>query len=286
MIEQGRFALNRSVYPRLNIEGFFELAARLGIHKVELRNDHPAGILDRLSPQEVRSLATKNGLQIITINALQNFNNASQLPELLSELKELLQVAAAIKGEAIILCPSHSRPDPRSRELIFQETVGALKVFRPYFEESRVLGYLEPIGLTDCSLRSLVDAMNAIRESGGTCYKIVFDTFHHFTGPDTAATVEKEYDVSYTGLVHVSGVTSHASPDQYTDDARVMLSPEDRIGNVEKVALLEKLGYCGNISFEPFSREVHELDVRGIEEAIRRSISIIQNITDHPAPKK
>jgi 2-keto-myo-inositol isomerase len=283
MIEQGRFSLNRIVYPRLDIAGFFELASRLGIRKVELRNDIPGGILDGQSPEQVRTLAKKNSVKIITINALQNFNNASQLPELLGELTELLKVAVSVECEAVILCPSNSKSDRRSREQILEETVGALKTFRPYFEESGLFGYLEPLGFMNCSLRSLADAMNAIRESRGKNYKIVYDTFHHFIGPDTAATIEKGYDVSYTGLVHVSGVTSQVSPDQYTDDVRVMLGPEDRIGNIKQIALLDKLGYRGNISFEPFSKEVHELDIRGIEETIRQSVKFIQNMADRPA---
>jgi 2-keto-myo-inositol isomerase len=192
------------------------------------------------------------------------------------ELEELLKIAVSIECEAIILCPSHSQADARSHDIVFQETVDALKAFRPQFEASGVLGYVEPIGLRDCSLRSLTEAVRAIRESGGRSYRIVYDTFHRFTGPDTAESVEKEYDVSYTGLVHVSGVSRRVSSDRFTDDLREMLGAEDMIGNVEQIALLEKLGYRGNISFEPFSPEVHQLDLGGIERAIRQSVEILQ----------
>ncbi len=276
MIAQDRFALNRSVYPRLDIAGFFELASRLGIRKVELRNDLPGGILDGRSAKEVSSLAKTHSIQVVTINALQNFNSAARLPALRRELDELLKVAASIECEAIILCPRHSQADGRSHDIVFKETVEALKAFRTQFEASGVLGYVEPIGLEDCSLRSLPEAVRAIRESGGACYRIVYDTFHRFTGPDTAEIVEKEYDVSYTGLVHVSGVSRRPSGDRYTDDLREMLGAEDAIGNVEQIALLEKRGYRGNISFEPFSPAVHALDVAGIEKAIRQSVQILQ----------
>lgn len=280
MIAQDRFALNRSVYPRLDIAEFFALASSLGIHKVELRNDLPGGILDGRTPREVSSLAKSNRIKIITINALQSFNSAARLPALRLELKELLEIATSIECEAIILCPTHSQADSRSRDVVFQQTVDALKAFRPQFEASGVLGCVEPIGLADCSLRSLIEAVRAIRESEGTSYRIVYDTFHSYTGPDTAEIVEKDYDVSLTGLVHVSGVSRRRSSARYTDDLREMLGAEDAIGNVEQITRLEKLGYRGNISFEPFSPEVHRLDREGIEKAIRQSVGILQGCGD------
>jgi len=212
MIAQDRFALNRSVYPGPDIAGFFELASQLDIRKVELRNDHPGGILDGRSPTQVDSLARAHRVRVITINALQDFNVGARLPALRLELEGLLEVAASIACEAIILCPSHSLADGRSRDIAFRETVDALKAFRPLFEASGVKGYVEPIGMKDCSLRSIIEATRAIRESGGGCFRTVYDTFHHFTGPDTDETIEKKYDVAFAGLVHVSGVSRANTP--------------------------------------------------------------------------
>jgi 2-keto-myo-inositol isomerase len=283
MIQQDRFALNRSVYPHLDVAEFFALASRLGIHKVELRNDIPGGVLNGRSPEELMALAKKHGIKIIAINSVENFNVASHLPDLLRQLPELLKVATSIQADALLLCPSHSESDRRSRAQIAEETVGALKALRPYFEESKVFGYVEPIGFKECSMRSLLDAMKAIRESGRTCYKITYDTFHHVTGPDTRATIEKEYDVSCTGLVHASGVTGPTPPDQYTDGMRAMPGPGDKIDNVGQISLLEKLGYRGDISFETFSPELHKLDVRSLEDTIRKSVQYLQKMTDGPA---
>jgi 2-keto-myo-inositol isomerase len=279
MIDQNRFALNRSVYPRLDLAGFFELASRVGIQKVELRNDLSTGIIDTHSAEEVRSLEQKFNIRTITINRLPEFNAASPPPQLFAELKALLNLAVAISCDAIILVPTRSNSDTRSREQVFQDTVKALKNFRPFFEQSGVFGYIETLGFSDCSLRSLVDAMMAIRESGGTHYKVTYDTFHHYLGPDTPASIQQAFDVSYLGLVHVSGVTHDAPPGQLTDSHRVMVDAGDKLGNIRQLALLEKLGYRGNISFEPFAREIQELDLHRVEEVIRESLAFIQNMT-------
>jgi len=279
MIELDRFGLNRSAFPRIDIKGFFRLASRVGIHKVELRNDLTTGIIDSLSPQQAKDLAQKYSVRVITINRLPDFNAASLPEEFFRDLKDLLKLAVAINCEAIILVPTRSTSDPRGREQVFQDTVKALKMLRPYFEGSGVFGYIETLGFADCSIRSVVDAMNAIRESGSTRYKIVYDTFHHFIGPDTAATLARTFDTSHTALVHISGVTVDAPPAQYNDGHRVMVGPGDKLDNIGQLALLDKLGYRGNVSFEPFSREIQEMDLARAEQMIRESIKFVQNGT-------
>ncbi|VFS62524.1 Predicted sugar epimerase [Raoultella planticola] len=70
-----RFCLNRKIAPSLSIEAFFRLVNSLGLNKVELRNDLPAGkVTDDLSHQQVRELADRYHIEILTINAVYPFN--------------------------------------------------------------------------------------------------------------------------------------------------------------------------------------------------------------------
>jgi 2-keto-myo-inositol isomerase len=74
-IEISRFCINRKIAPNLSIERFFSLVQRLGLNKVELRNDMPGGkVTDNLSHAQVADLADKYGLEILTINAVYPFN--------------------------------------------------------------------------------------------------------------------------------------------------------------------------------------------------------------------
>lgn len=271
MVKLEQIALNRAVYPRVGLDSFFALCAGLGIRKVELRNDLAGGVLDGLSAERVKELRDRYGMRIVTVNALQNFNLAAELGQRRAELEELLRVSRSVGAEAVILCPTHFPGDRRPPEQAFRETVAALRAFRPYFEASGLAGLVEPIGLKDCSLRSLVEAVRAIRESGGG-YRIVYDTFHHATGPESDQAVREDYDVSYTGLVHLSGVESRAPLAQLDDEARVLLTDGDRIGNLEQVRLLDGLGYRGDYSFEPFAPEVHGMSLPAIKEAVRESV--------------
>lgn len=276
MMERSRFSLNRIIYPDLNLEDFFKFTADLGLNKVELRNDLPGkGVIDTYSPEEIKDLLKKYGIEILTINALQKFNLGEVLQQAIKELKELINLSLSIGCKAIVLCPNNEVNDRRNSKEFFKETVGALKSFAPLFEESNLLGYVEPLGFKESSLCSLVTAMNAIKEAGCPNYKIVHDTFHHYIGPDTFDIIENKYNLSYTGLVHISGVESVIPTEQYRDNHRILVSVQDRLKSKEQIELLIKLGYNGDISLEPFAKEVQKMEREEIKSAIDKSIGYI-----------
>ena len=276
MIKRSRISLNRIIYPNLELEDFYKFTKDLGLNKIELRNNLPGGkIIDGYTPGQLKELSKKYGVEILTINALQKFNLAAILPEAIKELKKLINLSLSIGCKAIVLCPNNDVNDKRNSEEIFKETVKALKSFGPLFKDSGLWGYLEPLGFEECSLRSIVTAMKAIQESGYTVYKIVHDTFHHHIGPDTFDTIENDYDISYTGLVHISGVECNIPVEKYRDNHRVLVTEQDRLQTKEQMALLLKLGYKGNISFEPFSETIQEMEIEKIKSAINNSIEYI-----------
>ena len=276
MIKRSRIGLNRIIYPKLKLEDFHKFTKDLGLNKIELRNDLPGGkIIDGYTPGQLKELSKKYGVEILTINALQKFNLAEILPETIKELKKLINLSLSIGCKAIVLCPNNDVNDKRNSEEIFEETVKALKSFGPLFKDSGLWGYLEPLGFEECSLRSIVTVMKAIQESGYTVYKIVHDTFHHHIGPDTFEIIKNDYDISYTRLVHISGVECNIPVEKYRDNHRVLVTEQDRLQTKEQIALLLKLGYKGDISFEPFSKTIQEMEVEKIKSAINNSIEYI-----------
>jgi 2-keto-myo-inositol isomerase len=276
VIKRSKISLNRIIYPKLKLEDFFKFTKDLGLNKIELRNDLPGGkIIDDYTPEQLKELSKKYGVEVLTINALQKFNLAAILSENIKELEKLINLSLSISCKAIVLCPNNDVDDKRGSEEIFEETVKALKSFGPLFQDSGMQGYLEPLGFEECSLRSIVTAMKAIQESGYPVYKIVHDTFHHHLGPDTFDTIENNYDISYTGLVHISGVECNIPVEEYRDNHRVLVTAQDRLQTKEQIELLLKLGYAGNISFEPFSQKVQEMEIGKIKSAIDNSIEYV-----------
>lgn len=276
MIDIERFAINRIAAPSLTLAQFYDLVAELGLRKVELRNDLGAGdIIDGLKSAEAAALASSRGIEVISINALQQFNLASMRAKASGELERLLELAAAIGCTSIVLCPNNDSADARSPALRAAETIDALAAFGPLFEQAGILGYIEPLGFAISSLASLVLAQEAIRKSGFSCYRVVHDTFHHYIGPEDQTILGGVYDVKSTGLVHVSGVEVDIPTDDYRDEHRVLAGPADRMKSREQMLRLDELGYSGDYSSEPFSPAVQRLGRQALVAAFRTSLAYL-----------
>ena len=276
MLSKSQIGLNRIIYPRVGIDEFFALTAELGLHKVELRNDLPGKqIIDGLSPERVRELAATYGIEILTINALQKFNLPEHRPEAALELKSLIDLALSIDCRAVVLCPNNDPGDSRSGDQALRDTIDSLREFRPLFEDSGVLGYVEPLGFSESSLDSVFAAAGAIGEAGSDCFRIVYDTFHHYLGPDEGQRLIEEFEVSLLGIVHASGVEEDLAREDMKDEHRVLITDRDRMGNIEQIERLTSMGYRGNVSLEPFSTQVQDMEKKDFLKAAARCIEVL-----------
>ncbi len=274
MLNKSRFCLNRIICPSLGLESFFQLTREIGLNKVELRNDLPGGkILDDYSPEEVYAMTDRMGIQVITINAIQQFNLAPVRDRVYEDVIATIETARAIGCQGIVLCPNNDVQDSRVPEEFYQDTVTALKKLAILFKESGIIGLVEPLGFEECSLRSKDTAVKAIQEAADNGYQLVHDTFHHYLGPDD------NVQASYSGLVHISGVEADITDKQIRDSHRVLVGPADKLKNLEQIKTLLDRGYEGDFSFEPFSDEVHQMNIEEVKSAIDESIEfIIENI--------
>lgn len=245
------FALNHMSAPGLGVSDFFALVRELGIDRVEIRNDLASNaILDGTPAAEIRVSAEKAGLDIISINALQRFNEWTQERE--DEARFLIGYARECGARALVLVPVNDGSGRADGERQGNLRV-ALRALRPILEENGVIGLVEPLGFQICSLRAKREAVDAIDAvDGGNVFQIVHDTFHHVLAG------ESDIFPAHTGLVHVSGVTDKAvGIDDMLDPHRVLVGPGDRLDNIGQIRELRAAGYNGAFSFEPFAPAVH-----------------------------
>jgi 2-keto-myo-inositol isomerase len=276
VIDKQRVGLNRVISPSLSLADFYGLASSLGIGKVEIRNDLGGkDPIDGLAAGEASRLAADHGVEVLSINALQQFNLAAVRRKATAELEALLELAQAIGCPAVVLCPNNDSVDARTPPERLAETVDALAAFGPLFRDAGVLGYLEPLGFGISSLASLAVAQEAIEKSGQACYRVVYDTFHHHIGPDDAGILGKGYDIATTGLVHISGVEARIARDAFRDEHRVLVGPGDTMKSKEQMATLDQLGYRGSFSFEAFSPAIQKLGKADLASALRNSLDYV-----------
>ncbi|WFL67219.1 TIM barrel protein [Pantoea sp. X85] len=268
-IDPTRFCINRKIAPKLTLEAFFQLVQRLGLSKVELRNDMQSGkVTDDLSAAQLRALADKYHIEIVTINALYPFNRADE--SLLAKADALLQEAQAIGAKALVMCPLNE-----GIEISPQQTLEALQVLAPRFEKYGIQGLVEPLGFPVSSLRSAVQTQQLIQQAK-VPFKVLLDTFHHHLYENAENEFPQEIDINHIGLVHLSGVEDTRPTAQLTDEERIMLSDRDVLNSVAQVKRLEMLGYKGVYAFEPFSSALETWKPADIERQIRYSIELLQ----------
>lgn len=260
---QPKFALNHIIVPRLGPEAFFALAAELGIAAVEIRNDLEGNaILDGTPPSTIRKAAEAAGVRILSINALQRFDDwRGERP---SEAAAIADYAQACGAEAVVLVPCNDGSTP-------DRLLPALEYLRPLLGSRHLIGLVEPLGFATCSLRLKSAAVEAIAAvDGHGVFKLVHDTFHHHLAGESAMFPNR------TGLVHVSGVAEPGLAVADMRDAdRGLVTAEDRIGNVAQVRALVAGGYDGFLSFEPFSPAVQ--DLADPAAAIRHSMEVLRD---------
>lgn len=259
-----RFALNHMAAPRRDFVAFFALARELGINAVEIRNDLDGiAISDGTAPEAVRAAAEAAGLTILSINALQRFNDWTAARA--AEATALADYAAACGARGLVLVPVCDGTTEDREKL--ERALAALK---PILAERRLAGLVEPLGFTFSSLRSKADAAAAIAAVGGEgVFRLVHDTFHHHLAG------EPDLFPELTGLVHISGVADEAVPvSDMRDPHRVLVDADDRLDTVRQIAALLAGGYAGALSFEPFAPAIHGLADPAV--ALRASMAFIE----------
>lgn len=263
------FSLNRMSAPRILFDQYVALCRRLGVDAIEIRNDLDGVEIDDGTPAAaVRAAAEAGGVTILTINALQRFEQWNA--ERADEATALADYAAQCGARALVLCPTNSRDDGRGAHARHADLVHALKALKPILAQRGLLGFIEPLGFEECALRRKSDAVKGIYAAAGeSVFRLVHDTFHHhLAGEDI-------FFPDLTGLVHISGVDeSDLTVDRMRDGHRVLVGGADRLGNLRQLRELLARGYRGAFSFEPFAREIAE--ATDIEHRLRASMAFIR----------
>jgi 2-keto-myo-inositol isomerase len=256
------YALNHIVAPRKSFAELAELATSLGLDQVEIRNDLPGvPISDGTPPGHIREQAEAAGVRILSINALQRFNDWND--ERAGEAIALARYARDCGAHALVLCPVNDlryQASESERQRNLRTALGALA---PILAEAGIIGLVEPLGFEQSSLRLKADAVEAIEELElGDRFRLVHDTFHHYLAGEARMFPE------WTGLVHISGVDDASlALNQMRDEHRVLVGANDRCDTLLQILGLME-GCDGPYSFEPFAPSVHAMsDIAGGLEA-------------------
>jgi 2-keto-myo-inositol isomerase len=133
-----------------------------------------------------------------------------------------------------------------------------------------MIGLIEPLGFTICSLRTKKAALEGIAKCDyPDCYKLLHDTFHHYLSGET------EFFPEQTAVIHVSGLRAGKPKTAVTDEDRILVTEEDIMDNRAQVATLLAGGCKAPISYEPFSSQVRDLPLSELKLQLQKSIEYL-----------
>jgi 2-keto-myo-inositol isomerase len=272
-----RFALNHITAPRLSCRAFVDLAAQLGCSGIELRNDlvdkqltHQP-FFDGEHPAEIGEYVRSKGIRLLGLSEVYGFNKWSE--EMRGKTARLIDQAKLAGAESISLIPSNDGENVADPQRLDNLCL-ALSNILPMLNASSMIALIEPLGFTSSSLRYKREAVEAIRAvQGEVRLKLVHDTFHHFLAG------EREFFPHQTGIVHISGVADPmVPPGEMQDGHRILVTTEDRLGNVDQIRALHESGYSGCYSYECFSAAVHAS--ANLKSELQRSIELFESGQD------
>ncbi len=245
-----QFSLNHMVATSTDYAAFFDMAVALGLKAVEIRNDIPVSLMGLAAAKTIKQMADDRGLEILTLNGLQRFNNWTKARA--EEARELAAYTAAAGGKALILVPVNDTEFTPAHDARLEGLRDALRGLAPILADHGLNGLVEPLGFVECSLRLKAEAIAAIDAVGEAArFKVTHDTFHHFVAG------EKEIFPTRTGLIHISGVNDVTHTAATMRDAqRVLVNADDLIDNKGQIAALIAGGCSAATSYEPFATEV------------------------------
>lgn len=245
------FALNHMTLAKASYAELLRTAEALDCVGIEVRNDLGRPLFDGLSAKAAGQAARDANLTILALAEVCAFDDYSAQKQI--EAESLMRLAVDCGAQAISLIPrndAHSASDAERQ----QNLISVLKQLQPLLEAHGLIGLVEPLGFTSCSLRSKAELVAAMEALDAThCFKLVHDTFHHHLAGGGPVFAE------HTGIVHVSGVTDPMDAARMRDADRVLVDQHDRLGNVAQLRQLLENGYQGPVSFEAFAPAIHDL---------------------------
>ena len=261
-------AINHMTMANASYASLLRVASVTGCVGVEVRNDLSSQLFDGLDAFSAGTAAKNQNLRLLALSEVSGFNDMSD--RAFASVEQLASIAKECGAEAISLIPRNDGKGVAEVERK-KSLSDSLVKFAPVLEQSNVMGYIEPLGFEQSSLRIKSEVVELLEELDLThLYKLVHDTFHHYLAGGGPVFAEQ------TGMVHVSGVVDKSiSAEQMLDHHRVLVDKADVLNNIAQLKALASQGYAGPVSLEAFSPLIHA--VNSPQAALSESFSYIES---------
>lgn len=258
---------NGETTPALSLGEEMEVVASAGYGGLEIFIPKLPPYLQDHTVDDLAQALRQNRLAPLALNGIERINLRSRLEfeEIKKECRELSALSQKIGCPTIVVVPS-PRPEGMPWEQIKEQTVPALQELA---DEARPYGVklaFEFLAPADCSVQTLAQGWEVVREAGRDNLGLVIDTYHFYVGGSSWESLE-EFDVERLLLVHINDV--EPLPFARLTDAHRLLPGEGVIPLERIFSSLYRRGYRGAYSLEVMrpayrERQPHEYAGAGL----------------------
>jgi 2-keto-myo-inositol isomerase len=261
--------LNQDTLRSIPTASFLSIAKKTGFGAVELTQDKVEPVLASNSLKTLTNQILAQGLTVASINGPENFNllNDHQFSEISERTGKLAQAARELNCNLLVPVPSPIQSGV-SRDEMRAKTAESLAELADTCGEDINLG-LEFLGIKDCSVNSLKDAVEIVKAANRKNVGLVLDSFHLYLS-DPQFTEMKELNRDRVLMVHVND--SESGERSTLRDANRLYPGEGVIDLKRFGADLLRMRYDGFLSLELLRPSYWEEDPEKVATIGRESL--------------
>lgn len=222
------------------------------------------------SVAELKALFAKHGVQPASINSIEfiTFRPPEEYQQIKARCRELCQLAQVLGCNKIVVVPSPTPEGGATEEEIRAESVRVLRELADIAKPYGVSLAFEFLGFPWCSVRTLGQCYDIVKEVNCSNVGLVIDTCHFYAGGSDLRDIERVHAPKLL-IFHINDVEDR--PRETIEDAHRLLPGEGVIPLDDILVRLSHIGYDGLCSIELFRPEYWERDPVELARAARQA---------------
>ncbi|MDY7039888.1 MAG: sugar phosphate isomerase/epimerase [Chloroflexota bacterium] len=219
---------------------------------------------------ELRALFAEHGVQPASINSIEfiTFRPPEEYKQIKARCRELCELAQSLGCDKIVVVPSPTPEGGATETEIRDESVRVLRELAAITERYGVHLAFEFLGFPWCSVRTLGQCYDIVKETNRPNVGLVIDTCHFYAGGSDLRDIERVHTPKLL-ILHINDVEDR--PPETIEDAHRLLPGEGGIPLDDILVRLSHIGYDGLCSIELFRPEYWERDPAELARAARQT---------------
>ncbi len=260
-------AINGATTMKATLPEDIAAASAAGFKAIEIWAAKMDAYLETNSIEGLKTLFVNADLQPASINSIEfiTFRPPEEYATVKARCRELCEMAQSLNCDKIVVVPSPT-PEGMGWGEIKDGSVRVLRELSKVAEPYGIKLAFEFLGFAWCSVRTLGQCWEIVRETSCANVGLVIDTCHFYAGGSDLHTIEA-VDPAKIFIFHINDVEER--PLDTIEDAHRLLPGEGVIPLDDILARLEQIGFDGLCSIELFRPEYWQRDAAELATAAR-----------------